>query len=215
MGSIKTHLAAAITVAAALLLAGCDMAAQRRAIEAEARAAALEEKLKAAEEKASQALDYRRAAAIAEACNVPMVWRLCPAQSLAVGKAALANQYTPDQGVYWAARIGLLAALAAVLATALATAYLLWLRIVAPTEAEVEEARQTIQTAKDQAERWRIAERQAQKAAQQAAEEAAAVRDELDAMAAQKTALEADLQALKAEVKRAQDDLDALRGGFL
>jgi hypothetical protein len=174
----------------------------------------LEEKLKEAEEKASQALDYRRAAAIAEACNVPLVWRLCPAQSLAVGKAALANQYTPDQGVYWAARIGLLAALATVLATAMATAYLLWLRFVAPTEEEVEEARQTIQTAKEQAEKWKLAERQAQRSAQQAAEEAAATREELEALTAQKTATEADLQAARAELKRTRADLEALRGGF-
>jgi hypothetical protein len=190
------------------------MDAQRRAIQAEARVTALEEKLKQTEEKASLARDYRRAAAIAEACDFPLVWRLCPAQSMSLGRAALANQYTPDQGVFWSARIGLLAALGAALGAAIAVGRALWLRIVAPFEGEVEEARQTIKTAKDQARRWQLAEYQAKKAAQKAAEEAAASRDEVQSMRDQKTALAADLQALRAEIKRAQDDLDALRGGF-
>jgi hypothetical protein len=214
MGSIKTHLAAALAITAALLLAGCDMAAERRAIEAEAKVTMLEEKLKAAEKKAALSEDYRRAAAVAQACDWPLISRICPAQDLAVGKAALANQYTADSGVFWAARIGLLAALGAALGAAIAVGRALWLRIVAPFEGEVEEARQTIKTAKDQARRWQLAEYQAKKAAQKAAEEAAASREELKDMAAQKTALQADLQAIRAEIKRAQDDLDALRGGF-
>jgi hypothetical protein len=215
MGSIKTHLAAALAITAALLLAGCDMAAERRAIEAEAKVTMLEEKLKAAEKKAALSEDYRRAAAVAQACDWPLISRICPAQDLAVGKAALANQYTADSGVFWAARIGLLAALGAALGAAIAVGRALWLRIVAPFEGEVEEARQTIKTAKDQARRWEIAEYQYQKAAKKAAEEAQQARDEVEALADQKTALEADLKALRAEIKRAKDDLDALRGGFL
>jgi hypothetical protein len=190
------------------------MAAQRRAIEAEAKAEMLQQKLEAAEKKAALSEDYRRAAAIAEACDWPILWRLCPAQDLAVGKAALANQYTADSGVFWAARIGLLAALGAALGAAIAVGRTLWLRIVAPFEGEVEEARQMIATAKDQARRWELAEYQYQKAAKKAAEEAQRTRDDLEAMAAQKTAMGADLQNLKAELKRARDDLDALRGGF-
>lgn len=216
MGAGKNHLAAALlSITAALLLAGCDMAAERRAIEAEAKVTMLEEKLKAAEKKAALSEDYRRAAAVAQACDWPIVWRLCPAEDLAVGKAALANQYTADSGVFWAARIGLLAALGAALGAAIAVGRALWLRIVAPFQGEIEEARQMIATAKEQAERWRIAERQSQRSAQQAAEEAAATRDELEALAAQKIDLEADLAAARAELKRARDDLDALRGGFL
>jgi hypothetical protein len=191
------------------------MAAQRRAIEAEAKVAALEEKLKAAEEKASQALDYRRAAAVAQACDWPIVWRLCPTQDLALGKSAIENNYTADSGVYWASRIGLLAALGAALGAAIAVGRALWLRIVAPFEGELEEARQMIATAKAQAERWQLAELEAKKAAKKAAEEAAASREELKDMAAQKTAMGADLAALRAEIKRAQADLEALRGGFL
>jgi cell fate (sporulation/competence/biofilm development) regulator YmcA (YheA/YmcA/DUF963 family) len=191
------------------------MAAERRAIEAEAKVTMLEEKLKAAEKKAALSEDYRRAAAVAQACDWPLISRICPAQDLAVGKAALANQYTADSGVFWAARIGLLAALGAALGAAIAVGRALWLRIVAPFEGEVEEARQTIKTAKDQARRWEIAEYQYQKAAKKAAEEAQQARDEVEALADQKTALEADLKALRAEIKRAKDDLDALRGGFL
>jgi hypothetical protein len=215
MGAIKNHLAAALAITSALLLTGCDIALQRRAEQAEARAAVLEEKLKAAEEKASQALDYRRAAAVAQACDWPIVWRLCPTQDLALGKSAIENNYTADQGVFWGARVGLLAALSAALGAAVATGRALWLRIVAPFEGELEEAREMIATAKAQAERWQLAELEAKKAAQKAAEEAAAVRDELEAMAAQKTALQADLQAARAELKRTRADIEALRGGFL
>jgi DNA repair exonuclease SbcCD ATPase subunit len=215
MVAIKNHLAATIAIIAALSLTGCDISAQRRADQAEARAAVLEEKLKAAEKKAALSEDYRRAAAVAQACDFPLVWRLCPQQDLALGKSAIENNYTADQGVFWLAKIGILAALGAALGAAVATGRALWLRFVAPTEAEVEEARQMIATAKEQAERWRIAERQAQRSAQQAAEEAAATRDELEALAAQKIDLEADLAAARAELKRARDDLDALRGGFL
>jgi DNA repair exonuclease SbcCD ATPase subunit len=175
----------------------------------------LEEKLKSAEKKAALSEDYRRAAAVAQACDFPLVWRLCPQQDLALGKSAIENNYTADQAVFWLAKIGILAALGAALGAAVATGRALWLRFVAPFQGEIEEARQMIATAKEQAERWRIAERQAQRSAQQAAEEAAAVRDELDAMAAQKIDLEADLAAARAELKRAQADLEALRGGFL
>jgi hypothetical protein len=199
-----------------MLLAGCDISAQRRAAEAEARVATLEEKLKAAEEKASQAYDYRRAAAVAQACgDWPIVSRICPAQDLALGKAAIADGYTADEGVFWAARIGLLAALGAALGAAVAAGWALWLRIVAPAKEELEEAEHLVQTAKNRAEQWRIAEHQAQKSAQKAAEKAAAAQDELEALAAQKTALENDLAALRAEAKRTRADIEALRGGFL
>jgi hypothetical protein len=191
------------------------MAAERRAIEAEAKVTMLEEKLKAAEKKAALSEDYRRAAAVAQACDWPLISRICPAQDLALGKAALANQYTADSGVFWAARIGLLAALGAALGAAIAVGRALWLRIVAPFEGELEEARQMIATAKEQAERWQLAELEAKKAAQKAAEEATASREELKDMAAQKTALQADLQAARAELKRTRADIEALRGGFL
>jgi cell fate (sporulation/competence/biofilm development) regulator YmcA (YheA/YmcA/DUF963 family) len=214
MGAIKNHLAAALAIAAVLLLSGCDMAAEKRAIEAEAKVTMLEEKLKAAEKKAALSEDYRRAAAVAQACDFPIVWRLCPQQDLALGKSAIENNYTADQGVYWTAKLGLLAGLGAALGAAIAVGRALWLRIVAPFEGEVEEARQTIKTAKDQARRWELAEIEAKKAAQKAAEEAAAVRDELKDMAAQKTALQADLQAARAELKRTRADIEALRGGF-
>jgi chromosome segregation ATPase len=116
--------------------------------------------------------------------------------------------------VFWAIKIGILAAIGATVAAGWA----LWLRIGAPLQGEIEEARQMIATAKAQAERWQLAELEAKKAAQKAAEEAsekvAAARDELEDMAAQKTALQADLQAARAELKRTQSDIDALRGGF-
>jgi nucleotide-binding universal stress UspA family protein len=215
MDAIKNHLAATIAITTALSLTGCDIALQRRAEQAEAKVAVLEEKLKEAEEKASQAYDYRRAAGIAEACDFPLVWRLCPQQDLSLGKSALQNSYTADQGVFWAARIGLLAALGAALGMAVAVGRAVWLHIVVPLEEEVEQAEQLVKTAKERAEKWKLAERQAQRSAQQAAEEAAATREELAALAAQKIDLEADLQAVKAELKRAQADLEALRGGFL
>jgi DNA repair exonuclease SbcCD ATPase subunit len=215
MVTIKNHLAAAFAITAALLLTGCDISAQRRAEQAEAKAEMLQQKLDAAEKKAALSEDYRRAAAVAQACDFPLVWRLCPQQDLALGKSAIENNYTADQAVFWLAKIGILAALGAALGAAVATGRALWLRFVAPFRGEIEEARQMIATAKEQAERWRIAERQAQRSAQQAAEEAAATRDELEALAAQKIDLEADLAAARAELKRARDDLDALRGGFL
>jgi predicted outer membrane lipoprotein len=215
MGAIKNHLAAAFAIIAALSLTGCDIALQRRADEAEARAAVLEAKLKEAEQKASQAHDYRRAAAIAQACDWPIVSRICPAKDLALGRSAIANGYTADQGVFWGARVGLLAALGALFGMAVAVGRALWLNIVVPLEEEVEQAEQLVQTARERAEKWKITERQAQNAARKAEEEAQRTREELEAMAAQRTAMEADLQALKAEIKRARDDLDALRGGFL
>jgi hypothetical protein len=216
MVAIKNNLAATIAaITAALLLTGCDIALQRRAEQAEAKVAVLEEKLKSAEEKASQAYDYRRAAAIAEACDFPLVWRLCPQQDLSLGKSALQNSYTSDQGVFWAARIGLLAALGAALGASVATGRAVWLHIVVPLEEEVEQAEQLVQTARERAEKWKLAERQAQNAARKAEEEAQRTREELQAMAAQRTAMEAHLQAIQDELKRAQADLEALRGGFL
>jgi uncharacterized protein HemX len=202
--------AAFISIAVAIALAGCDdtRALKNRAEAAEQKLAQLQERLEQAELEASRAHEYRRAAAIAEACDVPMVWRLCPAQSLAVGKAALANQYTPDQGVYWAARIGLLAALAAVLAIALATAYLLWLRVVAPAEEEVEEARRLVESAQAEARRWQSKADQAQRAARAAGAE-------LERMQEQKERLKSELSSLQAELEQTRSDLDALRGGFL
>jgi hypothetical protein len=197
-----------------MLLAGCDMAAQRRAIEAEAKAEMLQQKLDAAEKKAALSEDYRRAAAVAQACDWPILWRLCPAQDLALGKSAIENNYTADQGVFWLARIGLLAALGAALGAAAATGRAVWLRVVAPLEEEVKEAERLVQTAKAQAERWQLAERQAQNAARKAAEEAQRTREELDAMAAQKIDLEDDLAAARAELKRTRADIEALRGGF-
>jgi hypothetical protein len=202
--------AAFISIAVAIALAGCDdtRALKNRAEAAEQKLAQLQERLEQAELEASRAHEYRRAAAIAEACDVPMVWRLCPAQSLAVGKAALANQYTPDQGVYWAARIGLLAALAAVLAIALATAYLLWLRVVAPAEEEVEEARRLVESAQAEARRWQSKADQAQQAAHAAAAE-------LELLREQKGRIKSELSSLQAELEQTRSDLDALRGGFL
>jgi DNA-binding transcriptional MerR regulator len=219
MGTGKNHLAAALLAIAAALsalsLTGCDMAArcraaEERAAEATAQVAELKEKLREAEKTAERSEDYRRAAAVAQACDFPVVWRLCPQQDIALGKSAIAEGYTANETVFWAIKIGILAALGAAVATGRAV----WLRIVAPLQGEIEEARQMIATAKEQAERWQLAERQAQNAARKAAEEAAAARDELEDLAAQKTALQADLQAVRAEIKRAQDDLDALRGGF-
>jgi DNA repair exonuclease SbcCD ATPase subunit len=228
MGAIKNHLAAALAIAAVLLLSGCDLIgrwqcrdAENRALEAEAKAtellnvqAELKEKLREAEKKADRAEDYRRAAAIAQACDFPVVWRLCPQETLALGKSAISEGYPPDQGVFWAIKIGILAAIGA----AVAAGWALWLRIGAPLQGEIEEARQMIATAKEQAERWQLAELEAKKAAQKAAQEAAekiaAARDELEDMAAQKTALQADLQAARAELKRTRADIEALRGGF-
>jgi hypothetical protein len=216
MGAIKNHLAATITaIAAAMLLAGCDLIArwqchdaEVRAAEAEAKAtellnvqAELKEKLKEAEKEASHSEDYRRAAAIAQACDWPLVWLICPTRDMELGKSAIAEGYTADETVFWAVKIGILAALGAAVAVGRA----LWLRIVAPFQGEIQEARQMIKTAKDQAERWQLAELEAKKAAQKAAEEASA---------AQKTALEADLQAARAELKRTRADIEALRGGF-
>jgi septin family protein len=175
----------------------------------------LEEKLKEAETEASQAHDYRRAAAIAEACDFPVIWRICPPQDLALGKSALQNSYTADQGVFWSARIGLLAALGAFFGMAIVAGRMLWRRSGAPTEEEVEAAEQLVQTARERAEKWKLAERQAQNAARKAEEEAQRTREELQAMAAQRTAMEAHLQAIQDELKRAQADLEALRGGFL
>jgi hypothetical protein len=211
-----------------MLLAGCDLIArwqchdaEVRAAEAEAKAtellnvqAELKEKLKEAEKEASHSEDYRRAAAIAQACDWPLVWLICPTRDMELGKSAIAEGYTADETVFWAVKIGILAALGAAVAVGRA----LWLRIVAPFQGEIQEARQMIKTAKDQAERWQLAELEAKKAAQKAAEEAAekvaASREELKDIAAQKTALEADLQAARAELKRTRADIEALRGGF-
>jgi DNA repair exonuclease SbcCD ATPase subunit len=209
-------------------LSGCDLIgrwqchnAEVRAIEAEAKAtellnvqAELKEKLREAEKTAARSEDYRRAAAVAQACDFPVVWRLCPQEDMELGKSAIENNYAADEGVFWKIRIAILAALGA----AVAAGWGLWVWIGAPFEKEVEEAREMIATAKAQAERWQLAEIEAKKAAQKAAEEASekvtAARDELEDMAAQKTALQADLQAARAELKRTRADIEALRGGF-
>jgi len=94
MGARKNYLAAALSITAVLSLTSCSIANQALDLEAEkAKVASLEEKLRLAEKRASLSYDYRRASAVAQACDWPVVWRVCPAQDMALGKYAIQNNY--------------------------------------------------------------------------------------------------------------------------
>jgi septal ring factor EnvC (AmiA/AmiB activator) len=199
--------AAFISIAVAITLAGCDdtRALRNRAEAAEQKLAQLQKRLDEAEREVTRTREYRRAAAVAQACDRPLVWRVCPAHDLELGRAALAAGYTADQAVYWSAMVGLLAALCAALASAAVSAYVLWLRIAAPAEKDVESARRLVESAKDQAQRWQLQAQESQRAAQTAAAE-------LERLRAQKERLKTELSSLQAELEQTQRLLDALRG---
>jgi uncharacterized protein HemX len=202
--------AAFISIAVAIALAGCDdtRALKNRAEAAEQKLAQLQERLEQAELEASRAHEYRRAAAIAEACDRPLVWRICPDSDVELGRAALAAGYTADQAAYWSATAGLLATLCAALVAVTATGWVLWLRIAAPAEKDVEEARKLVESAQAEARRWQSKADQAQRAARAAAAE-------LERMQEQKERLKSELSSLQSELEQTRSDLDALRGGFL
>jgi peptidoglycan hydrolase CwlO-like protein len=199
--------AAFISIAIAIALSGCDdtRALRNRAEIAERKLEQLQERLEQAEREVTRTREYRRAAAVAQACDVPIVWRLCPEQDVELGRAALAAGYTADQGTYWSATAGLLAALLAALAAALTTGYTLWLRVVAPAEQDVEEARKLIESAQASAQRWQLKAQESQRAAQTAAAE-------LERLREQKERLTSELSSLQAELQQTQSAIDALRG---
>jgi chromosome segregation ATPase len=196
----------AISIAVAIALAGCDdtRALKNRAEAAEQKLAQLQKRLDEAEREVTRTREYRRAAAVAQACDKPIIWRICPAHDVELGRAALAAGYSADQAVYWSATIGLLAALLAALASATVSAYVLWLRIAAPAEKDVESARKLIESAQSAAQRWQLKAQESQRAAQTAAAE-------LERLRAQKEQLKTELSSLQAELQQTQRLLDALR----
>lgn len=199
-----------ISIAVAIALVGCDDTRElkQRAEIAEQKLEQLQKRLDEAEREVLRTREYRRAAAVAQACDRPVVWRLCPASDVELGRAALAAGYTADEIIYWFVTTGLLAAVSAAMAAATATGWVLWLRIAAPAEKDVEEARKLIESAEAEAKRWQSKSQEAQRAA-------SAAQDELKRLREQKTQLKSELSSLQSELEQTRSDLDALRGGFL
>jgi len=90
--STRSAKTAFISIAVAIALAGCDdtRALRNRAEAAEQKLAQLQKQLEQAEREVLRTREYRRAAAVAQACDVPLVWRLCPEHDVELGRAALA-----------------------------------------------------------------------------------------------------------------------------
>jgi len=197
----------AISIAIAIASVGCDdtRALRHRAEAAEQKLAQLQKRLDEAEREVSRTHDYRRAAAIAQACDWPIIWRVCPQQDVELGRAALEAGYTADQAVYWSATVGLLAAVAAAMAAATVVSWTLWVRMAAPAEQELESSRRLVDSAQEQARAWQIKAQESQRAARAAA-------SELERLREQKERLALELSSLQAELQQTRADLDALRG---
>jgi len=197
----------AISIAIAIALAGCDdtRALRHRAEAAEQKVEQLQKQLEQAEREVLRTREYRRAAAVAQACDWPVVWRLCPEHDVALGEAAIKAGYTADTLVYWSATVGLLTTLAAALAAATVTGWTLWVRMAAPAEKDAESARRLIESAQSVAQQWQLRAQESQRAA-------SAASSELERLRQQKERLKSELSSLQAELQQTRADLDALRG---